>query len=99
MDDDAHDDQSTDSCLRCGRELHLGCDSCYLIKVEAMADASPPILFTDKPIRQQIESLIAQMKDLSTQEAMDQVYRRLSFYLCGQCYRRWIENPVGSGSC
>jgi hypothetical protein len=35
------------------------------------------------------------MKDLSPQETMDQVYRRLSVNLCGQWYRRWIENPTG----
>ena len=59
-----------------------------------MADPSPPIVFTEEDSRLQIKRLIAQMKDLSPQEAMDQVYRRLSFYLCGPCYRRWIENPV-----
>jgi hypothetical protein len=85
----------TDCCLRCGRELRLGSDSCYVIEVEAMADPSPPIISTDQDTRQQIESLIAQMEGLSPQEAMDQVYRRLSFYLCGPCYRRWIENPTG----
>jgi hypothetical protein len=31
---------------------------------------------------------------VSGQEAMDQVYRRVTVYLCGPCYRRWIENPV-----
>jgi hypothetical protein len=94
MDKDITYDQPFDSCLRCGRELGLGSDSCYLIKIEAMADPSPPIISTED-MRQQIEGLIAQMKDLSPQEAMDQVYRRLSFYLCAACYRQWIENPTG----
>jgi len=26
---------------------------------------------------------------------MDQVYRRLVLYLCGPCYREWIEKPTG----
>ena len=73
MDDDPHDDQPSDCCLRCGKELRLGSDSCYLIKVEAMADPSPPIISTEDGIRQEIERLIAKMKDLSPQEAMDQV--------------------------
>ena len=89
------DDQLSDSCLRCGKELRLGRDSCYLVKVEAMADPSPPILFSDEDTREQIEGLMEQMRDLSPQEAMDQVYRRMSFYLCGSCYRQWIENPTG----
>jgi hypothetical protein len=95
MDPDAPDDQPGDSCLRCGKYLRLGRDSCYLVNVEAMADPSPPILSTEENARGQIEGLIEQMKELSPQEAMDQVYRRLSFYLCGTCYRSWIENPTG----
>ncbi len=57
-----------------------------------MAD---PSLFTDEDTRKQIEGLMEPMRDLSPQEAMDQVYRRLSFYLCWPCCRRWIENPTG----
>ena len=89
------DDQPGDSCLRYGKELLLGRDSCFLVEVEAMADPSPPIISAEEVTRQQIEGLIEQMKDLSPQEAMDQVYRRLCFYLCGSCYRPWIENPTG----
>jgi hypothetical protein len=95
MDADTHDDRLSDCCLRCGRELLLGSDSCYLIKIEAMADPSPPIISTEQDTRLEIERLIAKMQDLSPQEAMDQVYRRLSFYLCVPCYRHWIENPTG----
>jgi len=87
-------DQPVDCCFRCSKELRLGMDYCYLINVEAMADPSPPILSFDTDTRRQIKDLVAQMQDVSPQEAMDQVYRRLSFYLCGSCYRRWIENPV-----
>ena len=92
---DATDHQLSDCCLRCGKELRLGRDSCYLIKVEAMADPSPPIISTEENTREQIEGILDQMKDLSPQEAMDRVYRRLSFFLCGRCYRRWFDNPTG----
>ncbi|HWY86314.1 MAG TPA: hypothetical protein VNX28_06305 [Gemmataceae bacterium] len=95
MDTDTTDDQSSDCCLRCGKELLLGSDACYLIKVEAMADPSPPVIAAEDVTRGEIERLLAQMDDLSPQEAMDQVYRRLSFYLCGPCYRQWIEKPAG----
>jgi len=95
MDSDTTDDQPSDCCLRCGKELRLGSDACYLIKVEAMADPSPPVISDVDDAREEIERLLAQMNDLSPQEAMDQVYRRLSFYLCGPCYRQWIEHPTG----
>jgi hypothetical protein len=32
---------------------------------------------------------------LSAQEAMDQVYRRLTIHLCATCFRSWIESPAG----
>jgi hypothetical protein len=35
------------------------------------------------------------MAGVSEQEALDQVYRRLVLYLCGPCYRVWIEDPTG----
>jgi hypothetical protein len=95
MEVDSIYDQPSDCCFRCAKALRLGVDNCYLIKVEALADPSPPIVSSDVDIRRRIENLIEQMADLSPQEAMDQVYRRLSFYLCEPCYRHWIENPVG----
>ena len=84
-----------DSCLRCGRLLRLGADPCYLVKVEAMADPSPPIIDDPESSSGKVGRMIDSLSDLSPQEAMDQVYRRLSFYLCGSCYRLWIENPAG----
>jgi hypothetical protein len=49
----------------------------------------------NRDTRAEIARLIEQMRDLSERELMDQVYRRLVLYLCGPCYRQWIENPVG----
>ena len=43
----------------------------------------------------EIERLIGKLERLSEQEAIDQVYRRLVLYLCGPCYRQWIEKPTG----
>ena len=44
---------------------------------------------------EQIDLLIEQMSDMSEQELMDQVYRRLTIHLCGDCYRQWMDNPAG----
>ena len=43
----------------------------------------------------QIDRLIDQMRDMSEQELMDQVHRRLTIHLCGRCYAGWIEDPAG----
>jgi hypothetical protein len=40
--------------------------------------------------------LVAELKDVSPQEALDQVHRRVIIHLCSACYREWIENPAGS---
>jgi hypothetical protein len=84
-------------CARCGAALKPGLGDFYLVRIEAMADPSPP-RFSEDDLKQdpraEIERLFNQMSGLSEQELIDQVYRRLVLYLCGPCYHRWIEDPV-----
>ena len=85
-------------CARCAAELRPGAGDFYHIKIEAVADPAPPTISAEdlsKNIRREIEQLLAQMQNTSAQEAMDQVYRRLTLHLCGTCYRQWIEDPAG----
>ena len=85
-------------CARCAAELEPGSGNFYVVTIEAVADPTPPTISAEDlatDIRKRIEQLLEQMKDLSAQEAMNQVYRRLTLYLCGSCYRVWIENPAG----
>jgi hypothetical protein len=84
-------------CDRCSTELHPGAGNFYRVTIEAVADPAPPPIREEDlaaDLGQQIADLISQLQDTSAQEAMDQVYRRLTLYLCGPCYRRWIENPT-----
>lgn len=84
-------------CARCGAELTPGKGDFYVVRIEAVADPTPPE-FSEDDLRRdpkaEIQRLLEEMRDLSPQEAMDQVYRRLVLYLCGTCYRQWIEDPV-----
>lgn len=92
----AHDDSPL-FCARCGLTLAPGSGDFYLVRIEALADPSPPRFSEedlDRDPRTEIERLIERMKQLSEQELADQVYRRLILHLCGPCYRRWIEDPV-----
>jgi hypothetical protein len=85
-------------CDRCGAELRPGEGSFYVVRIEAFADPTPPSFSVDDLIRDakaEIRRLLDELGELSAQEAMDQVYRRLVLYLCGPCYRQWIENPTG----
>lgn len=97
----AHDpnDQSWPiACHRCGAELTPGEGSFYVVRIEAFADPTPPSIDDQRTlaeIRSDIEKLIESMSDLSEQEMMDQVYRRMTLLLCAGCYQKWIENPAG----
>lgn len=85
------------SCAKCGVELRPGKGDFYVVRIEAVADPSPPSFSDDdlqRDPRLEIERLIEQMGSLSERELLDQVYRRLIVYLCGPCYRQWIEDPV-----
>jgi hypothetical protein len=85
-------------CARCRAELRPGAGDFYAVRIEAMADPTPPEFSDDdlqRDTQAEIARLMSQMRDLSERELMDQVYRRVVLYLCGPCYRQWIENPVG----
>jgi hypothetical protein len=85
-------------CGRCGAQLAPGRGEFYVVRIEAFADPTPPSFTADdlrRDIAAEIDRLLASMRDLSEQEAMDQVYRKMTLYLCNGCYQRWIEQPVG----
>ncbi|HXG08262.1 MAG TPA: hypothetical protein VNK04_00570 [Gemmataceae bacterium] len=86
-------------CARCAAELRPGTGNFYQVTIEAVADPAAVVesdeSLTAAELRERIEQLLAGMEGVSAQEAMDQVYRRLVLYLCGRCYRQWIENPTG----
>jgi hypothetical protein len=84
-------------CARCLTDLRPGSGDFFRVSIEAVADPSPPDVSGAEAtgdIRRRIEELLTQMQGLSEQEALDQVYRHLTLYLCGACFRGWIENPV-----
>ena len=86
-------------CDRCAAVLTPGRGEFYLVRIEAVADPSPPSFTAEesaRDLRRAIERLIARLGDLTEQEAKDQVYRRVVLYLCVPCYGRWIEDPTGS---
>ena len=85
-------------CRRCGEILQPGAGNFYHVTIEAIADPTPPTFSAEdlaSDIRQRIVQLLAQLEGVSEQEALDQVYRRQTLFLCGPCCRRWIENPTG----
>lgn len=85
-------------CHRCGAEVHPGRGDYYLVQIEAFADPAPSEI-TDEDLARdhgaEMARLAESLNQLSDQEAMDQVYRRLTLHLCTACYARWIDDPAG----
>jgi hypothetical protein len=90
--------QTTCLCHRCGAELTPGEGNFYVVRIEAVADPTPPNISQEDlqgDLDSKIESLLRQTRGMSERELMDQVYRRLTLCLCARCYADWIENPAG----
>ena len=85
-------------CDHCSRSLTLGEGRFYVVRIDALADPTPPRIAEKdqelEEIRRQISALFETLKDQSEQEVMDQVIKRIVLYLCNACYSRWIENPT-----
>ena len=79
-------------------ELLPGRGDIYVVKIEAFADPSPPVVTPADLTRDaaaEMRRLLAQMRTMTERELMDGVHRRLTIHLCGACYRDWIEDPTG----
>ena len=85
-------------CARCLKTLKSGSGNFFQIEIHAVADPAPPEI-TESPslevIRQEIQSQLSQLENLSPQEAMDQIQRRVTMHLCNPCFQTWIEHPAG----
>ncbi len=85
-------------CTRCGCDLTPGLGDFYIVRIDALADPTPPIISDnggDMDINEQFSRLFEEMRHMTERELMDQVHRSLTIHLCGQCYGQWIENPAG----
>lgn len=85
-------------CHRCGAVMKPGDPLFYVVRIEAFPFPQPPNLNEEdlqRDFRSLMAELLEQMADLSSQELMDQVYRRMTLHLCPVCYARWIEDPTG----
>lgn len=86
-------------CARCLTELQPGTGSYYEVRIEAVCDPTPSDLddsLSSEEIRRQIRETLDQLRDVSAQEALDEVRRALTIYLCRACFGPWIEDPAGS---
>ena len=84
-------------CARCLKTLLPGRGEFYVVRIDAVADPTPPKISSDdlrRDSRRDWREIIAALADVSPQEALDQVYRRVVIHLCNGCFQNWIENPA-----
>lgn len=84
-------------CAKCLKSLQTGRGEFYLVTIDAVADPTPPVFDegdTARDLRPDWRAIVAELQDVSSQEALDQVYRRVVIHLCNACFRPWIENPA-----
>jgi hypothetical protein len=90
-------DESPLFCAKCLSKLTPGTGDFFVVRIEAVADPTPPT-FSEEDLqrdhRRDFESLVKQMTDFSERELMDQVYRRTVIHLCNRCFDEWFEHPV-----
>jgi hypothetical protein len=92
-------EDNTRLCARCLQTVSEGRAEFYEVRIEAVADPSPPIL---DPLPQpgsdsEIEArgqLKDALREMSSQEAQDQVHRHVTLSLCNRCFHDWIEDPM-----
>jgi hypothetical protein len=84
-------------CHRCGALYVPGEPLFYVVKIEAWPlPELPPLTLEDlqRDFDEELMRILQETKAMSSQEMMDQVYRRLIIYLCPRCYGQWIEDPT-----
>lgn len=86
------------TCDRCDKTLLLDDTVRYEVRMIVRA-AYDPMEITqddlDKSTTTDWESLLAELENLSEEEAQDQVYRELAFDLCPSCQQLFLKAPLG----
>lgn len=85
------------TCDSCGAALLVEHDVRYEIKIEVKA-AYDPMELTDDDLNRdheaEIKRILESMKDVTQQQAMDQVYRAFKFDLCPPCQKQYLKKPL-----
>ena len=85
-------------CARCLAPLSPGQGDFFVVRIDAVADPTPPV-FEEEDLQrdagEEFSRLVNQLSEFSERELMDQVHRGTVIHLCNRCFQVWIENPAG----
>ena len=85
------------TCDRCGNGLLLDAPVRYEVSIEVKSAYDPLELMEEDlaRARSELHSLIERLKDYSTDQAQDEVYRKFRFDLCATCQKAFLAAPLG----
>jgi len=88
--------------------VHYTCDSCkrsinpqieprYIVRLEVYAPLDPMDneLDDDRDHLQEIQDILENLDDVQDEQLGVDVYQQQRFDLCGDCRRRYLQNPLG----
>ncbi|HUR39216.1 MAG TPA: hypothetical protein VM222_06970 [Planctomycetota bacterium] len=85
------------TCDRCGNGLLLDAPVRYEVTIEVKSAYDPMEITTDDlaDAAKNLRDAVERVKDLSEQEAMDEVYKAFRFDLCRTCQKAYLRAPLG----
>ena len=86
------------ACDRCKRVIDPDDESRYVVRMEVQAvfDSSEnDDADDDRDHLLEIHEVLERLDDEESELIGDDVYHRLRFDLCSDCYRKFTQNPVG----
>lgn len=85
------------TCDRCGNGLLLDAPVRYEVRIEVKS-AYDPLELTAEDLANAAANLkeaVEQVRHLSEEEAMDEVYKEFRFDLCRGCQKAFLKAPLG----
>jgi len=84
-------------CDRCGNGLLLDAPVRYEVRIEVKSAYDPLELTTEDLANAAagLKNAIESAKNLSAEEAQDEVYREFRFDLCRTCQKAFLKAPLG----
>jgi hypothetical protein len=85
------------TCDRCGNGLLLDAPVRYEVRIEVKS-AYDPLELTEEDLSRAaagLQKAVDAAKNLSAEEAQDEVYREFRFDLCRTCQKAFLKAPLG----
>ncbi len=86
------------SCDRCGCKIDPEQDVRFVVRMEAYA-AMDPLCVTeeddDRDHLLEIHEILERLADTDDEVVGDDVYQKRRYDLCADCYRKYMQDPIG----